>query len=1310
MPRLQGVEESELFHPRGSQFLICSSLRGIKGNVKKFPNRVKGDIQEIDIDGLPNTDAYYNLNSLDKVKAFLQPCTSRVDVILDPYHTQQWYPYFEGTRKMAPQFRSQGVGYIRLGDDMSQYGVAFISLDAGRSFLDDGIASIVSGQTSFNNSLSSNNSINGAHPTPSGGSGTLSNSMRFGEGGGGTQKSQQVTPQPKPDNVPLPSKGRPSQGRSPLAVSSDRRSSTAEAALGEDKPVYDDHSAAKVFSSYPNVLQASYETDKGGAESVQSKQFLESSGNERSFGSVDTTWNEHFEPSNSAVLGKGRLANRRSLNRLNSGGSGSTESYSPSSSSSSTPYTPVSSCTNAYDVFPTHGSSSQGSRTSGLDLSRAYNEQGLADEYPSETQLLSTSSHQPSSERALVTKPRRSTSSEDDNGRAPLRPSRVVGKPPNPSSYTSPPSSSKPPSGSTIGRTSNGESNIGVNRSTTPQRMGRPSPVGAAPVVSRLVGAVRSCLSLVQTDDPKIKWTERAGALIQLQDLLGQIQGPAGDVIEEVLRALADCLSKNNNPNVLRGSIQCIAVLGSVVYTPAAPRSLSPRAPVTAALSPSQRTTLLETIHLLRSSNKVLVDTSRQCLDQLVAGSASSRGLRLQLLVQAQLASEVLYGPRSKASGSSMNSNVGIPVPSTSAANNEKVVAWLRSLAALEAQDVLLKAKLTYHAARPSSLDPSELLQDSNSQVPQLFLQSLLTKNNPLLYHRDAETRDATLELVALFCVYDVVASLERDQRAEDKEPYAARLREFKNIRRKFSGDKSAAITTAQFQNTSSNGDILEASGIFLRLLTPDILLQLTEVEKSSSRSFFKLLSLVLPLLAAHIDQFFEPVLAKAVVTNSKLSLLQINHDEDPTGISNNSNYLLTPTATSYEDVFSSSPGKRSEQMLSPNGKLNRPSLMRQASDETAEREALGNRFAPVSFLLSGQEGDTRMEGALIDGCTAAPLSPNRGSSRVRRVGNRTRAGPGLGSAGGYPSGNAASDGFDSHRTSTAPLPPSEHLLTSDQSTLLKTDYSMPALPSMASVLSSEDIAASPYKPTVISAFASTDEHDPLAAAPAHASIERRSSLSQSRRLSGMVSHEAGTEPAMSSRRNSTSRSTPQEFEHDFLSATMALSPPHRPPIDTSPRYTDSHAVASSRPSTSSRNPDTALSKTLPLDLARQPADVTGDLSSSSRRLSQAPSSSSLSKTAPFLPSPTPRQQADTSRSTEPTADASLSSSRQHSTKSLATELRSSLSVSSKQGPESTEVLRKRLREAWIGLRGSLVQKPTDARALDTIMDVSALL
>jgi hypothetical protein len=57
-----------------------------------------------------------------------------VDVILDPHKDSEWYPLKEATRSMAPQFKSNGVGYIRLGDDMSANGVAFLSHDGCDSF------------------------------------------------------------------------------------------------------------------------------------------------------------------------------------------------------------------------------------------------------------------------------------------------------------------------------------------------------------------------------------------------------------------------------------------------------------------------------------------------------------------------------------------------------------------------------------------------------------------------------------------------------------------------------------------------------------------------------------------------------------------------------------------------------------------------------------------------------------------------------------------------------------------------------------------------------------------------------------------------------------------------------------------------------------------------------------------------------------------------------------------------------------------------------------------------------------------------
>ncbi len=137
------VEDAELSAPRGSQFIVCHDIKAIKGDIKAFPTRVKGDILEIGLGNMPN-DYYVDISTDSRLKEYLQTCTSRVDVILDPSGSDMWYPYFEGRRKMAPQFRSKGIGYIRLGDDMSRYGIAFLTLDAGHTYLDDGATSIVS--------------------------------------------------------------------------------------------------------------------------------------------------------------------------------------------------------------------------------------------------------------------------------------------------------------------------------------------------------------------------------------------------------------------------------------------------------------------------------------------------------------------------------------------------------------------------------------------------------------------------------------------------------------------------------------------------------------------------------------------------------------------------------------------------------------------------------------------------------------------------------------------------------------------------------------------------------------------------------------------------------------------------------------------------------------------------------------------------------------------------------------------------------------------------------------------------------------
>jgi hypothetical protein len=109
---IETVEACQLTNPRGSQFIVCHPFQAAKADIKAFPSRASthSEILEIDMN-----QYRIDITNQEKFQAFLKPCTHRVDVILDPIRNDSWYPYWESKRKMAPQFRSRGVGYIRLG-------------------------------------------------------------------------------------------------------------------------------------------------------------------------------------------------------------------------------------------------------------------------------------------------------------------------------------------------------------------------------------------------------------------------------------------------------------------------------------------------------------------------------------------------------------------------------------------------------------------------------------------------------------------------------------------------------------------------------------------------------------------------------------------------------------------------------------------------------------------------------------------------------------------------------------------------------------------------------------------------------------------------------------------------------------------------------------------------------------------------------------------------------------------------------------------------------------------------------------------
>ena len=121
----------------------CIRVRNVKGyyvDHNQAPSRLSKDksIYEFHL-GEENAHLLTGRAATKSVEDFFKGCDGAIDVILDPQKDfGGWYPQREassGGRKIAPQFRSKGVGYIRLGDDMSENGLAFLSSNACLTFL-----------------------------------------------------------------------------------------------------------------------------------------------------------------------------------------------------------------------------------------------------------------------------------------------------------------------------------------------------------------------------------------------------------------------------------------------------------------------------------------------------------------------------------------------------------------------------------------------------------------------------------------------------------------------------------------------------------------------------------------------------------------------------------------------------------------------------------------------------------------------------------------------------------------------------------------------------------------------------------------------------------------------------------------------------------------------------------------------------------------------------------------------------------------------------------------------------------------------
>lgn len=133
---IQGSEDND----QGSECIRIRNAKGFYIDHNQVASRLSRDksIYEFHL-GDESALLLTGKSASMSVGEFFKDCHGAIDVILDPQRDAGgWYPQKEarsGGRKIAPQFRSRGVGYIRLGDDMSENGLAFLSVKACSTFL-----------------------------------------------------------------------------------------------------------------------------------------------------------------------------------------------------------------------------------------------------------------------------------------------------------------------------------------------------------------------------------------------------------------------------------------------------------------------------------------------------------------------------------------------------------------------------------------------------------------------------------------------------------------------------------------------------------------------------------------------------------------------------------------------------------------------------------------------------------------------------------------------------------------------------------------------------------------------------------------------------------------------------------------------------------------------------------------------------------------------------------------------------------------------------------------------------------------------
>ena len=97
--------------------------------------RIVGDIKQV------RMYKHNCINLIDALRGF-HHCTGAVSVIFHPTcDHNEWFPRMKnegnGMKKLPAMFRSNGIGYMKVGDGLNNNGISFFSLQRDSAFLDE---------------------------------------------------------------------------------------------------------------------------------------------------------------------------------------------------------------------------------------------------------------------------------------------------------------------------------------------------------------------------------------------------------------------------------------------------------------------------------------------------------------------------------------------------------------------------------------------------------------------------------------------------------------------------------------------------------------------------------------------------------------------------------------------------------------------------------------------------------------------------------------------------------------------------------------------------------------------------------------------------------------------------------------------------------------------------------------------------------------------------------------------------------------------------------------------------------------------